>query len=42
VDVISGSADGLKALALALERAPGAVGEALMLEYHEALKEVGE
>ena len=42
VAVISGSADGVKALALSLERAPGAVGEALMREYRKALSEVAE
>jgi len=40
VAVISGSADGVKALALAMERAPGTTGEALMQEYRKALLEV--
>jgi type IV secretion system protein VirB4 len=42
VAVISGSADGVKALAVAQTRAPGAVGETLMAEYRKALLEVAE
>jgi type IV secretion system protein VirB4 len=42
VSVISGSADGVKALEMAMACAPGATGEALMIEYRKALLEVAE